>query len=681
MRLSQKHIVFFISAALVIATLVAYEPIRHNGFVNYDDNGYITENPNVKGGITQQSIKWAFTKPYAANWHPLTWLSHMLDCELFGLHPLGHHSVSVLIHIVNALLLFWILNSITGSMWASAFIAAVFALHPLQVESVAWAAERKTVLSGLFWLLTTAAYIHYARKPTGSRYLLVFLIFGLCIMTKPVVVTLPLVLLLLDYWPLDRVRRGQIGRLIVEKIPLLVLSGLLSVLTFKAQQGAGTVISLESIPLGYRISNIFVSYISYIGKMIVPRGLAIFYQSSHTIFPKTEGWFCAILFFLISFLCIYMSRRRKYTAVGWLWYVGTLVPMIGLVQCGFQDMANRYMYLSMLGLLFIIGWAVKEFVEKRQRLRTAAILSAAILLTVLVVLTRMQVKHWQNSLTLFEYGLETTTDNTTIETNYGIALFYEAGRLDEAASHLSKAVRLSPTFAKARNNLGKVFLKQGKANEAVECFNELIQQKQDSAEVHYNLAIGLGMQNKYEEAIKQLSKTLEMDSDYPDAQNRIGIALMAIGKPDEAIWHFDQALRTDKDKSEVYGNLGTAYMRLGKYGPGIYNFNKAVENKPDSIVNLNCLAWALATVEDTSLRDVNRAIEAAGRVCELTDNNNAEYLDTLAITYAAAGRFEEAKATAGKALIIAKANKQEALAGEIKERIKLYEGGQPYRRK
>jgi tetratricopeptide (TPR) repeat protein len=260
-------------------------------------------------------------------------------------------------------------------------------------------------------------------------------------------------------------------------------------------------------------------------------------------------------------------------------------------------------------------------------------------------------------------------------------LFYEAGRLDEAEKHLSNAVRISPTFAKALSNLGRVYIEQGKTNEAISCFTNLLRQNENSAETHYDLALSLGMQKKYDEAIKHLAKTLEIEPNYPDAHNRTGIALMAIGKPDEAIKYFDEALRINKDKSEVYGNLGTAYMRLDKYGPGIYNFNKAIEQKPDSIVNLNRLAWALATVEDTSLRDANKAIEAAGRACELTGNNDAEYLDTLAVTYAAAGRFEEAKATAKKALSIVKSSDREDLAGEIQERIKLYEAGQPYRQK
>ena len=375
------------SAAIVIATLVAYEPIRHNDFVNYDDDKYITKNPEVMGGITRQSLEQAFTKSHYYMWHPLTTISNMLDYEFFGLNPIGHHLVSVAIHIVNALLLFWILKNITGTMWAGAFVAAVFALHPVQVESVAWAAERKTVLSGLFWLLTVAAYVRYTRQPGFLRYLLVLLIFGLCIMTKPVVVTLPFAMLLLDYWPLERIRwrktedrkqktqdKGQYsggfstGRLILEKIPLLAMSVFLSVMTLISQKQGGGVPALDMIPLDYRVANMFLSYIRYIGKLIWPSGLAVYY--SYPFVTLSDFWAvtCAILFIVLTIVIVCsIGRRKKYAVVGWLWYVGTLVPMIGLVQSGEQAMANRYMYISMLGLLIIIACAAKDFVASRPQ--------------------------------------------------------------------------------------------------------------------------------------------------------------------------------------------------------------------------------------------------------------------------------------------------------------------------
>ncbi|MCJ7729084.1 MAG: glycosyltransferase family 39 protein, partial [Sedimentisphaerales bacterium] len=436
---NKKQVLFFISASLVVLTLIAYEPIRHNGFVGYDDDPYIVKNPDIKAGITWQSLGWAFTHPHYHMWHPLTTLSHMIDCRLFGLNPFYHHLVSVLLHAANALLLFWILADMTGATWASAFVAAVFALHPVQVESVAWAAERKTVLSGLLWLLSIAVYIHYTIRPRLSRYVSLLLVFGLCIMTKPVVVTLPLALLLLDYWPLDRLNWGSppagktvpVRRLLIEKVPLLVLSAILGLMTLVAQQGGGVVVTFEKMPLDYRIANMFLSYIRYIQKMIWPSGLAVFYPHTHANFSNATVVVCVLLFVLITVFSIYIGRRKRYVAVGWLWYVGTFVPMMGLVQSGAQAMANRYMYIPMLGLLIIIVWAVKDIVANNRRLQIVASVSVVVVLSLALILTRMQVRHWENGTTLFEYALKVTENNSTAENNYGSVLL-DAGRLDEA---------------------------------------------------------------------------------------------------------------------------------------------------------------------------------------------------------------------------------------------------------
>ncbi len=621
MRLNQKQIILLISAAIVITTLVAYEPIRHNGFVSYDDAAYITENPNVTGGISAQSVKWALTKSYAVNWHPLTWLSHIADCQLFGLNPTGHHFVSVAIHIANALLVFGIFRSLGGTIWLSAFIAGVFALHPIQVESVAWAAERKTVLSGLFWLLTMAAYIRYARQPRLSRYLLVLVIFGLCIMTKPVVVTLPFALLLLDYWPLERIRgrktedrrqktqdRGEAstGWLILEKIPLLAMSAMLSGVTFLAQRGGEIVPTLERLPLEYRVANMFLSYIKYIIKMIWPSGLAICYPHTRAILSDVPVVICIILFILLTAAFIYAGRRRKYAAVGWLWYVGTLVPVIGLVQAGAQGMANRYMYIPMLGLLMIIGWAVGDFTAGRPRAKKAAAAMGVLVLLSLLILTRIQVRYWENSLTLFGHDIEVTKDNVLAENGYGCALS-QLGLVDEAEKHLQNAVRISPAYSEARNNLASVYLKKGMLNEAIACFNEIISRNDATADTYYNLAAALEMQKKYDEAIRYYAKSLELNPEDPAANKRMGIALLAAGKTNEAIGY-------------------------------------------------------------------------AKRACELTGDRDAGCLDALATSFAAAGKFDEAVRIAEKALNIAKTSGRGDLAGAIENRIKLYEAGQPYRK-
>jgi Flp pilus assembly protein TadD len=620
MSIKQRHILFLISAALVAAIAIAYEPVRHNGFVSYDDYAYITENPNVTGGITRDSVIWAFTKTYASNWHPLTWLSHMADCEIYGLNPAGHHITNVLIHIANSLLLFWVLRKMTDATWRSAFVAAAFALHPLHVESVAWVAERKDVLSGLFWMLTMAAYVRYAERPNIQRYLLVLLAFVMGLMSKPMVVTLPFVLLLLDYWPLERLNWGRppagktvpLGRLLVEKVPLLLLSAILSVITFVVQQGGGAVIALGKIPLDYRIANMFVSYIRYIGKTIWPSGLAVLYPHPHINPSGATAVVYALLFVLITVISIDIFRRRKYIAVGWLWYVGTLVPVAGLVQVGSQGMADRYTYIPMVGLLIVAGWGVKDLVANRPRWKVVAAALAVVVLASAVILTRMQVKHWQNSITLFEYALKVTENNAGAETSYGGALA-EAGRFDEAELHLSNAVRLNPTAPKAHNHLGNVLLNEGKLNEAIE--------------------------------------------------------------------HFNEALRITPDQAAVYVNLSIAYTKLGKYEQAIQNWTRAVELEPTIADILKNPAWLLATAGNVSAQDADRAIEFARRACELGGYKEAELLDTLAAAYAAAGRFEDAVRTAQQAIDAAKAGGREDLAGEIKNRMELYKTGQRYRQK
>jgi len=670
----QTHIRIIIYISIVVATLVAYESMRHNGFVSYDDPRYITENPDIKAPITWQSLGRTFTQPHYAMWHPLTTIVNMVNYQFYRLNPLGHHLTSLLLHIVSAILLFKILSDMTGAIWTSAFIAAVFALHPVQVESVAWAAELKTVLSGLLWMLTIAAYIRYTKQPSAGRYILLLLVFGLCIMTKPTVVTLPFVLLLLNYWPLNRTNWK---RLIIEKIPLFALSAILSVITFFAQAQGGAIMALENMPLDYRIANMFVSYIRYIGKTIWPSRLAVFYPPLPTNFLKTIEAACALLFILITAFCIYIGRRRKYTATGWLWYIGTLVPTIGVVQAGAQAMANRYMYIPMLGLLIIIAWTVKDFIANRPRLKIMPAILASVVLLSAIIVTRMQVKHWQNSMTLFEYTLKVSENNAAAENSYGCALL-EAGRIDEAALHLSRAVRIGQIFANARYNLGQVLLKQRRPNEAIACFNELLRCEPNSARAYYHLAAASSMQKKYDDAIKYLDKVLMLNPQYPDVHKRMGATLLIMGRAEEAVSHFNEALRTNPNDVEVHVSLGTAYMQLGKYEPTIRNWTKAVELKPDTADVLNNLAWLLATVNDASVRDADKAVKFALRACELTEHKNPVILDTLAAAYAAAGRFNDAIATAEQAINIVKASGRNDVINEIQNRVELYKAGRAY---
>jgi tetratricopeptide (TPR) repeat protein len=714
----QKRVLFLISVGLVLATIASYEPVRNNDFVSYDDNLYITKNAMVQSGLNANTVKWAFTKPHSSMWHPLTTLSHIVDCQLFGLKPAGHHLVSVGIHIINSLLLFWILTNLTGSVWASAFVAGVFALHPLQVEAVAWASERKSVLSGLFWFLTIAVYIWYTKRASIRRYIAVFVIYGLCIMTKPVVVTLPLVLLLLDYWPLRRfdnlrTRPGAKYNLIIEKLPLLGLAGMLAVITARMQSGGGVIISMEQLSLGRRIANAFISFISYIGKFIWPERLGVPYPITINDLKSDVAIGCMALFALLLVLSVVFGKKKRYLATGWLWFAGTLVPMIGLVQSGGQAMADRYMYLSIIGLLFIITWGAKDIIDKHLWLRNAAFASAGVILLILGVLTHTQAGYWKNSLTLFGHTLKVTQSNPIAENAYGCALMRE-GRLKEAEQHLRTAIYIAPSFREPRNNLCIVLVMQNKFDDAIISYKELVNNGARTPEIYYDLATLLKTQNRSDEAtsyyksalaidpgftnarkklvgifletgrlneaIEQLNQVPPNDPNYADARKRTGILLTSKGRIDEAIPYFNEALRTESKsgKVQIYENIALAYKQNGKYKEAIRFWNMALKLEPNNIPILNSAAWLLATTDDTSIEDANKAIEFSKRACELTGYKGPSILDTLATAYAASGKFDDAISTANKAFEAAKAAGYNNFADEIQERIKLYKTHQRY---
>ncbi len=559
-----KYLAFLIYAALALATFAAFEQTCRNGFVVLDDPAYVTENPHVKAGITRKSLIWAFTSPHSGNWHSLTWLSHMLDCELFGLNPFWHHLTSLLLHIANTLLLFWVLKKMTGALWPAAFVAAAFALHPLHVESVAWVAERKDVLSGFFWILTMAAYIRYAEQPGLGRYLLVLLALCLGLMAKPMLVTLPFVLLLLDYWPLGRLKwrtqmvgqtsqqpkSGSVGphqssltRLIVEKIPLFVIVAVASVITFIVQQNAGAMPLAKNLPLNIRVANALVSYLGYIVKMFYPVHLAVFYP-----YPRALYLNRAVIFLvLISVFALLWIRRRPWMIVGWLWYLGTLVPVIGLVQVGNQALADRYTYVPIIGLFIIIAWGARELLPKWRYQRIGLGLSAAIVVTAMIVCTRLQVSHWQNDITLFGHAVKVTENNFIIHHIYGDMLFRK-NRFDEAIIQFNEALRINPNDYEAHNGMGKALLKQG----------------------------------KIEKAVAHLAEALRLKPDDPRTIHSWGLALMAQGNLDEAIVYFNKVLRTE-NWPDVYCNLGLVYTQRRKYDLAIQNYNEALRIDPDFV--------------------------------------------------------------------------------------------------
>ena len=440
---------FLICLALIVSTFIAYEPMRHNDFVEYDDNVYITENLNVRGGLTLDSVIWAFTQPHAHMWHPLTTLSHILDCQIFGLNPFWHHFVSLLFHTASALLLFWILSNTTGKIWPSAFAAAVFALHPLGVESVAWAAERKTVLSGLFWFLTIAAYVWYTKRPGIKRYILLFGVYTLCIMTKPIVAPLPLVLLLLDYWPLGRCFPEYTGknvnkkkqwvifyRLVREKIPLFILSAILCAITFFAQRSSHSMAPAGELSAATRLSNAFISCIKYIEKIFWPENLALLYPYLYNNIPARQVFISVLLLLAISIFAACLAKRHKYLPTGWLWYLVTLIPVIGIVQVGMQAMADRYTYLPAIGIFIIAAWGASEISNKLRLPRMWLRIPAVIALAALLICTRMQVQYWRNTESLYKHSAEATENNFSMQTLYGNVL-NQKGEYDKAIEHFN----------------------------------------------------------------------------------------------------------------------------------------------------------------------------------------------------------------------------------------------------
>jgi tetratricopeptide (TPR) repeat protein len=741
-----KYRILLIYIALAMVTIIAFEQVREHEFINFDDVVYVTENSNVNKGLSGESFIWAFTtlRTKTGNWHPLTWLSHMVDCQLYGLKPYGHHMTNLLLHTLNALLLFWVFKRMTGAIWPSAFVAALFAIHPLHVESVAWIAERKDVLSTFFWLLTMCAYVRYTERLSIGRYMLVVLMYCLGIMSKPMVVTLPCILLLLDYWPLERFNKFSIKRLVAEKIPLFVLAAALSAVTCIAQRGAGAIGDMASTPLGSRICNALVSYVGYIQKMVYPSRLAILYPypSGGPGLLRLIG--AIVMLGIISAGAIFAFRKRRYLIIGWLWYLGTLVPVIGLVKVGSQAMADRYTYIPLIGIFIIIAWGAKEFLSRLPHLKIVFGAFASILFIALLISTRMQVNHWKDTSTLYEHTLKVTENNFVILSHYGNTL-KEDGRIEEAIDYCRKSLRVNPDYAGAHNNLGNALLSQDKVEEAIDHFQQAVQLSPDLTEAHYNLGVAFAALGKIEQAIDHYQQALKLNPDDVVTHNNMAILLGKCGKVEEAIAHCHRILQIDPSNVNAYNNLGHVFVSLGKVEQGIGYYQKALQIKPDfaqvhfklgtALVSLgkleqaidhfqqvlkfkpdyidahnnlgvvlgeigefeqavehykqalqlnpdyasahNNLAWVLATVDDDNVCDPAEAVRFAKRACELTNYSNPDFLDTLAIAYAAVGDFSKAIETAVRAIQLAGDN--EALAGEIQGRLELYKSNRPYR--
>jgi tetratricopeptide (TPR) repeat protein len=617
-----------IGFGLALGTLFLYWPVVHHGFITLDDNLYVTANPQVQAGLTWAGAQWAFTNTFASNWHPLTWLSHMTDCQMFGLHPAGHHLTNVFFHIANMLLLFAWLNGATGAVWRSAFVAALFAWHPLHVESVAWVAERKDVLSVFFWLLALLAYTRYVKRPGLSAYLLVLFLFLCGLMSKPMLVTLPFVLLLADFWPLGRVAgcRLQVAnsaafnfqplifnRLLIEKIPFLAMSVAAGIVNYIAQKAGGATWSPDILPLHIRIANALVSYVRYLSKTFWPVDLAVIYPyQKHWPF-----WFvftAAALLLTWSAMVVWRARKTPYLFFGWFYFVGTLVPAIGLVQVGPQAMADRYMYLPSIGLFILLVWGVNELLTGQPHRKKIAALAGTTALCACIITASLQLSYWQNSVKLLLHTVEVTTDNYTADAYLGGAL-EAAGLNDAALPFYVESVRITPYFPIAQWNLGLALLRKGQFAEASEhlaaaaqltpndpvihCyygkalaaagnletadtqFTEALRLKPGYAEAHLFLAISLARQKKFAAAIPQFAAVAELEPDNPDLHFNFGLALLDNHQPDAAAAQFTQELRLQPDEAKTHYRLALALQQQNKPAEAVMHFRQALKLAPE----------------------------------------------------------------------------------------------------
>jgi protein O-mannosyl-transferase len=738
---------------LALSVVAVYLPVVGFEFTNYDDTYYVTRNPQVLKGLTWEGVSWAFTHGYSGNWHPVTWMSHMVDCQFYGLSPGGHHLTNLLLHLANSVLVFLLLRSLTSAAWRSACVAALFALHPLHVESVAWVAERKDMLSALFGLLSLLAYARYGqgrsqnvecrtplpappniqpatRNPQhpGTFYLLSLLFFALGLMSKPMLVTWPFVMLLLDVWPLRRVElsilnspprqseamAGQLPtilRLVREKLPFFALSAASSVVTFLVQHGWGAVVPLDRVPLGLRLLNVPVSYLRYLGNLIWPTDLAV-------IYPYVRGWPVGIVLGALlllggaTLLVLWQRRKRPYLLTGWAWFLGTLVPVIGLVQVGNQSIADRYTYLPSLGIFILAVWGAAELVGARPGRRAVGAVAVAVVLTACALLARTQVLCWRSTETLFRHALAVTSRNVVAHNSLGFfylgrgntedaqrafraalaiqpacqyswqglgTAFIEQRKYADAITACKTALEADPGMASAHSTLGLALMKLGQTNDAILHYSEALRLQPELAEAHYNLANALASQGQIEAARNHYVASLRSDPGSADAHNNLAYMLAREGKLDWAESEFTSALALRPDLWQARYGLASALIRQGKVPEAIAQYHATLVVRPDFVEVLNRLAWLFAVHPDPRVRNGAQAVELAERACRLTRNAQPSTLRTLAAAYAETGRFAEAVSSAQQAQRLAEAAGLKEFARRNQQLLELLQAGQPYR--
>jgi tetratricopeptide (TPR) repeat protein len=717
---SIRHQVLSVCFFLVVLTWLVFGQTVRYDFVNYDDNEYVYANPVITSGLTPHGIIYAFSGRHTKNWHPLTSLSHMLDCQLWGLHAGGHHFTNVVLHTIAVVLLFLVLKQMTGAIWRSAFVAALFAIHPLRVESVAWISERKDVLSAIFFTLTLGAYFHYARSPSLGRYVTMSIMFALGLMSKSMLVTVPLILLLLDYWPLQRFRgRSSIKRLVLEKIPLLALSAAAGVVTLWVQQSS--VARSEQLPLVWRIGNGLVSCVIYVKQMIWPVDLAVFYPHPGDQLPIWEIGVAIVLLGMASAGAIVLRHKGPYLVTGWFWYLIMLLPVIGLIQVGSQGHADRYTYLPQIGLYLLLAWGSTDALASRfvaERIRGGGLqrrilaVTASVAVIALAWCAHIQASYWRNGESLWGHALAVTSGNFMAHDGLGEQLA-KRGRLDEAIDHFQKALSIAPGYREIETNLMLALIKKGRTNEAITHLQALLKEDPNDAQLHYNLgnalrkkgdpqgAIGaykeaLAIQGRYpaahydlgialdrngqiEEAIAHYQEAVTEQPNYPEAYYLLGNDLLQKARVDDAIAAYEQALKSQPTDPGVENNIGLALLQKGRPSEAIAHWHNAIALQPDSVDSLNNLAWILATFPESWIRNRNQALALAKRANQLSGDNNPAVLRTLAAAYAENGRFTEARVSAERAVQLANAQRNTALATVLEGDLARYRTNMPLR--
>ncbi len=650
---------------LCLAVVVIYWPVLNYPFVNYDDRTFVVDNPAVQQGLSGASLRWAFSSLFIY-WQPLTWISYMLDHSFYGLNPRGYHATNLLLHLANTMLVFVVFNRMTGRFWSAAVIAAAFGLHPINVESVAWIAERKGLLCAFFWLLALLMYLRYVEQPRAMRFLWVILFFGLSLMAKSMAVTFPCVLLLLDYWPLRRWAGNAVAQwpalhskrfaartprqLVVEKLPLFLLSALSSILTIEAQKGMGAVISMEMLPLSRRMAQTVFCYGAYIKKLFWPVDLAVFYPNPGA-WPARQIAVAALLLAAITGMTVWQARRRPYTIVGWLWLVGMLLPVIGLFQTGEQAMADRYAYLPALGIFIMVAWAMTELLGQTNSGRVALGIGGFAAVWACAAVSTKQLRVWQDTQALFEHANAVTANNYFAQTVLG-TLAVDAGKPQQAIDYFNAALKVQPFYALTHFGLARALMVETNYEGAIHHLRTALQHDGGNVEAHFLLARAFQETQQLDAAASEYREVLRLRPGSAEAEFYLGSSLHALHRDKEALDHYRNAVQSAGDLKQ-----GNATAVVGA---------------------LNDAAWILATSPDTALRNGAEAVRLAERACGLTGRKVPILLGTLAAAYAEQGSFAEAIRTAEEAHDLAAASGEKELAERNAQLLEMYRAGKAF---